>query len=56
MTSPCCPLGPKRPPEGEEPISKNQEPKDVFLNWFLEFGSWFFLVEVAAEQFSKDFA
>jgi len=22
---------------------KNQEPKVVFVNWLLEFGSWFFL-------------
>ena len=27
----------------EEPIIKNQEPKVVFANWFLEFGSWFLL-------------
>src|SRR5881396_2006527 len=25
----------------EQPISKNQEPKVLLFNWFLEFGSWF---------------
>src|SRR5260370_39927831 len=30
-------------PEEEGPISKNQEPKDLFFDWFLEFGSWFFV-------------